>query len=71
MPISDVVRSEKFISAAEAVEMVTDRLGCAQSEASALLFRLVRGGYLPLWWTNKSPDQNSGQALCLAGEERV
>jgi len=76
MPISDFpsIPGEKFISAAEAVEMVMDRFrscGCTVAEISAWLSGLARDGKLKLWWTNRSPEQSNGKALYLAGEDRI
>jgi hypothetical protein len=76
MPISDVsrVRAEKFISAAEAVDIVMNRFrscGCTTGEVCAWLSGQVRDGKLNLRWTDKSPEGRSGKALYLTGEDRI
>lgn len=76
MPISEVSRSpaERFISASEAVDMVMSRFrpcGCTAVEVYAWLSEQVRDGKLNLRWTDKSPDERSGKALYLTGEDRI
>jgi hypothetical protein len=76
MPISEVsrIRAEKIISAAEAVDIVMNRFRpcrCTAVEVCVWLSEQVRDGKLNLWWTGKSPDERSGKALYLTGEDRI